>query len=415
MATITVSGETLGCAIGLGSFTEIGSAFTKARESTGELVKALGSLKTKINLAGIDTNLESSKESVKTAKECEKTKESALSNAYDKLTEFIADVGKVDSKVARKITERKEDFYARYDYLKPEYEIQKEEAEKGFFERIGDACADIRDWAVDTFNNACTWVKEHWKEILTVAAAVVVVAACVVLSVVTGGLASAIFAGIALGVGGQLVNDLATSVITKEFTVSSWQEYVGAGVGGGVTGTLNFFGLGALSDIIGSGISTVVGQTLSNVTGGEKRTAGQIIGNTIFNMGLSTILSAGDKGLTKLANNIGNKYNITFLRRLGDEFGSYNYAFETQMKKLRNGFTKNISWKTVRNGAMWFIQGLSIPENVFNGVLNKYDINEPQKLLNRIKESMTISPIKIDINIQFNLNINIGQTMGIVI
>ena len=425
VATISITGNIFsGCVIGRGSFAEIGDAFSKARESAGNLSAAIGKLKTKIDIASIGTNIETSQEMVQTVQECEENKKGALSNAYQKLEKLIQDVGSVDFKVASKIRERKLDFYARYNYLEPDIERQRrEEREKrnrSLKEKAIDMVVGAYEWAADKVDKVCTFCKEHWKEIVTVVVAIVVVVVCVVLTVVTGGIASAIFAGIAFGVGGQLISDVATSFMTGEFRVSSWQEYVGAGVGGAIGGAIGFaigpegagivgkFAADMIGNVINSGASTIVGQTLSNVTGGEYHSAGEIAANTIFNMGISALFTAGSEGLTKVANTIGNKFDVTFLRRLGDGFGSYTYAFDTQMKKLNGGFTKNISWKTVRNGAMWILQELDIPENIFRGTLKAYDIDEPKKIVNHIKERMVIPPVKIDIDIRIDFNINVN-------
>ena len=52
---------------------------------------------------------------------------------------------RIDEEVAAVINQNKEDFYNKYNYLKPD-------AEKNFLE----IC----------FDSAAEWCKEHWKEIL---------------------------------------------------------------------------------------------------------------------------------------------------------------------------------------------------------------------------------------------------------
>lgn len=137
MATITLTQTTFGCTIGMGAFEGIGVAFSSLKQSTNNLTEALGSLKTKIGLASIGVNISESQEQTKAAQEREKTKKSSLSLAYDKLSTLISDVGSVDIKASSKIRERKETFYDRYYYLKPECEKTKKKKDKISVQNVG--------------------------------------------------------------------------------------------------------------------------------------------------------------------------------------------------------------------------------------------------------------------------------------
>ena len=89
MATITLKQTTFGCTIGIGVFEGIGVAFSNLKQSTNNLTKALGSLKTKIDLASIRVNISESQEQTKAAQKREKIKKSSLSLAYNKLSILI--------------------------------------------------------------------------------------------------------------------------------------------------------------------------------------------------------------------------------------------------------------------------------------------------------------------------------------
>ena len=52
---------------------------------------------------------------------------------------------RIDGDVADVINKSKNDFYEKYEYLKPYIE---------------------KSWLEEKWDNACEWCKEHWKEIL---------------------------------------------------------------------------------------------------------------------------------------------------------------------------------------------------------------------------------------------------------
>lgn len=122
MATISITGNTLSASLGLGSFTDVGDALTNAKTKTSDLRKGLESLKGKIDAACAAADITSSENYVKKAEKRESTKKSSLSLAYDKLNTLISNVGTVDNKVSKKVEQLKNDFYKKYDYLKPECE-----------------------------------------------------------------------------------------------------------------------------------------------------------------------------------------------------------------------------------------------------------------------------------------------------
>lgn len=168
MATITLTGGTFGCTMGMGVFEGIGVAFTSAKSSSSVLSKALGTLKSKIDLAAVAAKVEISQEQAKKAEERESTKKSSLSLAYEKLNTLIFDTGLIDMKASGKIRERKDAFYDRYNYLKPECEKGLKEKAKDVLKKGWDKFCDIGKAISNICIKISLWFKECWEEILLI-------------------------------------------------------------------------------------------------------------------------------------------------------------------------------------------------------------------------------------------------------
>lgn len=61
MSTITLTGNTLCGSLGIDSFTNIGTALSKAKQTTSNLANELNSLKNKIDVACTVANVDTSK------------------------------------------------------------------------------------------------------------------------------------------------------------------------------------------------------------------------------------------------------------------------------------------------------------------------------------------------------------------
>ena len=75
----------------------------------------------------------------------QKNKIDALDNLKKDVNEFVSAVVRIDGDVADVINKSKNDFYEKYEYLKPDIE---------------------KSWLEEKWDSACEWSKEHWKEIL---------------------------------------------------------------------------------------------------------------------------------------------------------------------------------------------------------------------------------------------------------
>ncbi len=71
----------------------------------------------------------------------------------ENINEYISDVVTIDQNAADAINKSKNDFYDKYEYLKPDIE---------------------KSWLEEKVDNACEWCKEHWKAVVTI---VIVIAA----------------------------------------------------------------------------------------------------------------------------------------------------------------------------------------------------------------------------------------------
>lgn len=135
---------------------------------------------------------------------------------------------RIDGDAADAINKSKDDFYDKYEYLKPE-------SEKSGWEKFKDGCKKIGEWC-----------KEHWKEIL----AVVVVITGIVLCFVPGlnWLGSGILFGALKGaLSGGLIGGLSSWASGGSF----WEGFKDGAVTGAIFGGV-FGGLGAAGEFLGN-------------------------------------------------------------------------------------------------------------------------------------------------------------------
>ena len=83
-------------------------------------------------------------------------------NLLNNINEYISDVMIIDQNAADAINKSKNDFYDKYEYLKPDIE---------------------KSWLEEKVDNACEWCKEHWKEILITV--IIVIGAVLAIEMVT--------------------------------------------------------------------------------------------------------------------------------------------------------------------------------------------------------------------------------------
>lgn len=214
--------------------------------------------------------------------------------------QFIVDASRIDSKVAGIVNQRKDDFYGKYSYLKPE-------SEKSGWEKIFDG------------KKIGEWCKKHWKLLVTVG--IVVIAAALICTGVGGILgAMALGALIGAGVGGMMGGIM--SVINGGSFFNGLEDGAFSGaISGIITGGMGFtmssggkavLKLGQILTIGGvSGSGTSLISDLGGILTGDDISFGQVLLNMTIS-GLIGMVFAGigygvSKGISAIKVKLGSK------------------------------------------------------------------------------------------------------------
>ncbi len=100
--------------------------------------------------------------SIQASSQTQEQKIASLETFQQNSEQFIEDTARIDSDVADVIKQWKDDFYDKYNYLKPDYE-------KGKLEKLWNDCKS-------GLKSAGDWCKEHWKLLATIVIVVIAVA-----------------------------------------------------------------------------------------------------------------------------------------------------------------------------------------------------------------------------------------------
>ena len=142
--------------------------------------------------------------------------------------------------------------------------------------------------------------------------------------------------GAVAGLAGQIISDVVTSIATGEVTISNWQTYTGAVVGGAIGGVI----LGATGDVnvanaAAGFVTTGLGQTLEKLTIENYDKSWAEIGiNAIVDGGISYGLGKVQLGIKK----------VTAGRN------SWSAVYKSGLTKLRNGTASKMSTKVFAKG-----------------------------------------------------------------
>jgi RHS repeat-associated protein len=139
----------------------------------------------------------------------------------------------------------------------------------------------------------------------------------------------AIGIGTVVGLGSQLVSDLATSAIQGELTFSDWQSYVSSGVGGAVAGELALYTGGVLSGAGGALTSNLTEQLLRN-------------GGDVTNIDVGSLVL--DTGTGALFGKLGESLKVPGITK---GRGSWSSTYEQIVTKLDRKLIKNVSANTL--------------------------------------------------------------------
>ena len=220
MATITLYS---------GKINQMSSLINKAKTSVKSYKSDLKSLKSKVlsideSICDVDDVISSIKSSTKTQED----KIETLENLKQDINDFISDVVRIDGDAADAINKSKDDFYDKYEYLKPE-------CEKSGWEKFKDGCKKVGEWC-----------QEHWKEILAIAVVITGVVLCFVPGL--NWLGSGILMGALKGaLSGGLIGGLSSWASGGSF----WEGFKDGVVTGAIFGGV-FGGLGAAGEFVGN-------------------------------------------------------------------------------------------------------------------------------------------------------------------
>ncbi len=264
-------------------------------------------------------NLDEAISAISTSTQTQDTKVASLETFQNNSEQFITETERIDNEVAEIVNQRKDDFYNKYNYLKPE-------SEKNGWEKICDGVKSVSEWC-----------KDNWKSIVKIVAAVLIVVALGIATVLTGGTLAVILAGAFWGalIGGAFGGIIGgiTSVISGG---SFLEGFADGAFSGALTGAL-FGGIGGVGQVLGSSckVLSFLGSTAKAIP----------IVSKIFGG-----ISLGMAGFDLLAFGIGLFNPDNFLVKLNQDLHS---------NKLYNGIQIGVSVLAVFSGG--FTQGMKNP------------------------------------------------------
>lgn len=190
----------------------------------------------KSTLQGVDSstcNLQDTVDSISSSSRSQKEKIDDLRKLNSKLTDFIQTAKNRDSSARDEINKKKEDFYTKYSYLKPE-------CEKSWLEKICDTVKKVGDWCA-----------KHWKLLATIAlvAVSIVLLATGVGGIIAGACWGAILGAVIGGVSGGLESMANGGSFLEGFEEGAFSGAVSGAIMGGAMA-----GLGQLGMTLGKGI-----------------------------------------------------------------------------------------------------------------------------------------------------------------
>ena len=220
-----------------GKINQMTSLTGEVKKSVDDYSSELFSLKSKaLNIRKSICDLDDVIGMIQASTEIQEKKIESLENFSQKTEEFTAEVVRIDEEVAAVINQNKEDFYNKYNYLKPD-------AEKNFLE----IC----------FDSAAEWCKEHWKEILIGLSFIVIGA---LLSWITGG---SFLPMLLSGLKAALTSGAITGGINAGISIVS-SLVQGEDIGTIIGNSLNAFGDGFAGGFMIGGIMAGTSMALSS-------------------------------------------------------------------------------------------------------------------------------------------------------
>lgn len=221
-----------------GKLNQVPDLVKSTKTAVNSLKTELTTLKNKTlsvdpNICDLDDVISSISATVRTQED----KADTLKAFQEKSVEFIEDTIRIDDDVADTVNQHKDDFYDKYYYLKPE-------CEKSKWEKFRDGCKKVADWC-----------KENWKSIVKIVAAVVIIVALGIASVLTGGtlaiiLAGAFWGALVGGLVGGLMGGIMSAINGGSFLEGFADGLLSGTISGAISGAA-CAGLGAAGQAVG--------------------------------------------------------------------------------------------------------------------------------------------------------------------
>ena len=215
-----------------GKMNQMSSLLKDAKKSVSDYQSELFSLKSRtLNINRSVCDLDDVIGSVQASTQLQEQKMDSLETLSRNVENFIADVVRIDDDAAEAINQSKEEFYDKYNYLKPK-------CEKNIWEKICDGFASVGEWC-----------KEHWKLVVTI---VLVAAAIVLICTGVGGPFAAIILGAAKGlITGAVTGGLMGGISSLAAGGSFFEGFEDGAFMGALSGAL-FGGFGGAGETLGA-------------------------------------------------------------------------------------------------------------------------------------------------------------------
>lgn len=350
MATITLYADRVNQMPGL---------IRSAKTAVSNLNTQLNTLKKKCEKVNANVcNIEDVIRSISASTRTQEEKISTLETFCEDVEQFAQDTADIDEDVAELINEKKDDFYEKYSYLKPD-------CEKSIWEKLKDGLKKVGKWC-----------KEHWESIVTVLVAVIAAAAIIIASILTFGAVAvgvAALVGAAVGLVGKLLGDTIAFVkqgITTgkwEWGASGWEyfiEVVGAIFGGAMGGIMTLFFGPAGASAADSIFSSLLTDGLKGIFDMQDKTLDEIFLGAMLEGAMAAALGKLLEGPTNQVSELLSD-KIPALKRLAGK-GSFDASYKMVLTKLKKDLIENVSIKTIRNGVISNLVG-DFAKNVLSG------------------------------------------------
>lgn len=233
MATISINA---------GKINQMPELVKGAQKAVNSLKTELTTLRTKtLSVSQSICNLEDVISSISATVKTQESKGEVLGDFQEKNADFIEDTVRTDGDVADKVNQRKDDFYEKYSYLKPD-------CEKSKWEKFCEGCKKVAEWC-----------KENWKSIAKIVAAVVIIVALGIAMVLSSGTLAIILAGAFWGaLAGGLISGLMGGIMSALNGGSFLEGFADGLLSGAISGAITgaaFAGLGLAGQALGKTVS----------------------------------------------------------------------------------------------------------------------------------------------------------------